>query len=446
MRTIIYKTISCGLLILVGVLFSTSYGAIRESTDSAAKKADGSPENQRFSEKERSLWSLQPVSKPDVPEVNDGGWSKNPIDKFIFRKLQREGLRPTGQADRRTLIRRAGFDLIGLPPASKEVDAFVSDSDAGAYEKLVDRLLGSGHYGEHWARHWLDLVRYAESDGWKADSYRPNAWRYRDYVIRSFNQDKPYDRFVMEQLAGDEIAPHDPEALVATGLLRLGIYEYNQKDVRTHWSEMLNEITDVTGEVFMGLGMSCARCHDHKFDPIMQKDYYRLQAFFTPLLFRDDLSMVTTDKWLKYQKQLGEWEEATQEIREKIAELEKPHLEKAKTDITAKFPPDIQQMMQMDPAQRTAKEHQLAHLAHRQIIYEQKNAHNKIKGDSKVKWGELKKELGQFDHLKPKSLPKALTVTDVGPTAPVTAIEGDDKNRDIKPGFLSVLHPEAARS
>ncbi|MCH9022974.1 MAG: DUF1553 domain-containing protein [Planctomycetes bacterium] len=377
--------------------------------------------------------------------LNDDGWSKNPIDKFIIRKLQREGLRPAVQADRRTLIRRAGFDLVGLPPSSEDVEAFVNDSDVDAYEKLVDRLLGSPHYGEQWARHWLDLVRYAESDGWKSDHYRPDAWRYRDYVIRSFNEDKPYDRFVMEQLAGDEIAPDDPDVLVATGMLRLGIYEYNQKDVRTHWSEMLNEITDVTGEVFLGLGMSCARCHDHKFDPIMQKDYYRLQAFFTPLLFRDDQPLVSTNERLSYQRQLGKWEEATQEIREKIAELEKPHLEKAKADITVKFPPDIQQIMKMDPAQRTAKEQQIAHLAHRQIIYEQKNAHNKIKGEGKVKWGELKKELGQFDHLKPKALPKALTVSDVGAFAPATTIEGDDKNRDIKPGFLSVLHPEAAR-
>src|SRR5262249_5624547 len=158
------------------------------------------------------------------------------------------------EADRRTLIRRLYFDLIGLPPTTAEVEAFVSDKAPDAYEKLVEKLLASPHYGEHWARHWLDLVRYAESDGFRLHHDRPEVWRYRDYVIKSFNDAKPYDRFIREQIAGDELLPDDPEALTATAYLRHTMYEYNQRDVKTQWSDMLNDLTDTTGEAFLGLG------------------------------------------------------------------------------------------------------------------------------------------------------------------------------------------------
>ena len=167
-------------------------------------------------------------------------------------------------------------------------------------------------------------MRYAESDGYKQDAYRPDAWRYRDYVIRSLNADKPYSRFVLEQLAGDEAVPGDPDALIATIYLRLGIYEYNQRDVRNQWSIILNDVTDVTADVFLGMGMSCARCHDHKFDPILQKDYFRLQAFFAPLLWRENVPAATADEVAEYQQQLAVWEEATADLRQQIAEIEDP--------------------------------------------------------------------------------------------------------------------------
>ncbi|MFN9912622.1 MAG: DUF1549 domain-containing protein, partial [Pirellulaceae bacterium] len=189
------------------------------------------------------------------------------------------------EAERGALIRRLYLDLVGLPPTFEQVQAFVADPAADAIEKVVDDLLGSPRYGERWARHWLDLVRYADSDGYRADHYRPDAWRYRDYVIDSFNHDKPYDRFVQEQLAGDELFPGDPQALIATGFLRHWIYEYNNRDARGHWDTILNDITDTTSDVFLGLGLQCAKCHDHKFDPLLQQDYFRLKAFFAPLSF-----------------------------------------------------------------------------------------------------------------------------------------------------------------
>src|SRR5439155_22290460 len=183
-------------------------------------------------------------------------------------------------ADRRTLIRRVSFDLTGLPPTPTEIEAFENDKAPDAYDRLVDRLLASPRYGERQATFWLDLVRYAESDGFKADDPRPSAWRYRDYVIRSFNRDKPYDRFVKEQLAGDELFPRDPDALVATGFLRHFPDEYNAVNLEQRRQEILNDITDTTSAAFLGITLGCARCHDHKFDPILQTDYYRLQAFF----------------------------------------------------------------------------------------------------------------------------------------------------------------------
>ena len=167
-------------------------------------------------------------------------------------------LRPLPEASKLSLVRRVSFDLTGLPPDMAEVNAFLADQAPDAYERLVDRLLESPAFGQRWASHWLDLVRYAESDGHRQDAFRPHAWRYRDYVVRAFNADKPYDRFLTEQLAGDELDPDDPELRVATGYLRLGTYEYNQRNVRGQWADILNDITDVTGEVFLGLSMGCA--------------------------------------------------------------------------------------------------------------------------------------------------------------------------------------------
>jgi cytochrome c553 len=250
----------------------------------------------KLTDEDRAWWAFQPVKELPPPDFAGDTWSRTPIDRFLLARAEWQAGSLPYEADKRTLIRRVYFDLAGLPPTAEEVDAFLADDCPDAFERLVDRLLASPQFGERWARHWLDLVRYAESDGYKADAYRPHAWRYRDYVIRSLNADKPYDRFMAEQIAGDEIAPHDPDALVATGYYRIGIYEYNQRDVRTQWSVILNDITDVTADVFLGMGMSCARCHDHKFDPLLQKDYYRLQAFIAPIIQRDDLPAATPSR------------------------------------------------------------------------------------------------------------------------------------------------------
>src|SRR5262245_53804883 len=227
-------------------------------------------------------WAFELVKNVEPP-AGPPGEAANPIDQFVRAKLHEQGLRPAGPAEPRVLIRRVTFDLTGLPPTPDEIGAFLADRSPDAFAKVVDRLLASPRYGERWGRHWLDVARYADTGGFEADHLYPNAWKYRDYVIRSFNADEPFDRFVREQVAGDELWPDDPDAIVATGLYCVGptlpesamvpnLLEY----------EWLTDAADTTGAAFLGLTFGCARCHDHKYDPLTQKDYFGMQAAFAP--------------------------------------------------------------------------------------------------------------------------------------------------------------------
>ncbi len=248
-------------------------------------------------------WAFQPL-RPVKPPASRDPWIDTPIDAFVLQKLQEHRLAPNPQASRLDLIRRVTFDLIGLPPTPDEVQAFLSDKsdDADAYEQLVDRLLESPHYGERWARHWLDLARYADSDGFEDDYDRPFAYKYRDYVIRSFNEDKPYNRFLMEQLAGDEINPDDPTNLVALGFFACGPTISNQKNEKNRVDEV-DDMVSTTGAVCLGLTVGCARCHDHKYEPISQRDYYRMFAVFdNTAKFDDDEIMHVRDPALRRTK------------------------------------------------------------------------------------------------------------------------------------------------
>ena len=232
----------------------------------------------------RDWWSLQPVRRTEVPEVNRGDWPRNPVDRFVLRKLEAEKLSPRLEADRRTLIRRLRFDLTGLPPTPEEVDAFVADPAPDAYEKVVDRLLASPDFGVRQARGWLDLARYGETNGFEHDEGRPNAWRYRDWVVDAFNRDLPYDEFARLQLAGDVIRPDDPGAVEATGFLVAGAYDSVGQTQQSEparnivRADELEDIIGTVGQTFLGLTPHCARCHDHKFDPIRQAEYYRFAS------------------------------------------------------------------------------------------------------------------------------------------------------------------------
>jgi len=234
----------------------------------------------QVTDKDRSHWAFRPIVTPPRPALKDPSAERNPIDAFVTARLEAKGLHANPTADKRTLIRRAYYDLTGLPPTPEEVEAFVNDPSPTAYETLVDRLLDSPHYGEKWGRHWLDLVRFAETNSYERDNPKPNAWRYRDYVIRALNDDKPFDRFIREQLAGDELPDRDNDAWTATGFYRLGIWDDEPVDREQARFDALDDIVATTGQVFLGLTIDCARCHDHKLDPIPQKDYYALVAFF----------------------------------------------------------------------------------------------------------------------------------------------------------------------
>jgi len=397
----------------------------------------------KITPEDKNWWAFRPIVAPPPPAVKQTQWVRNPIDKFVLAKLEAEGLAPAPEASRTALVRRLYFDVWGLPPSPQEVADFVNNKSDQAYEALVEKLLASPHYGEKWARPWLDLVRYADSDGYRIDDFRPHAWRYRDYVIRSLNTDKPYTRFVQEQLAGDELFPGDPDAQIATGYLCHWIYEYNNRDAEGHWKTILNDITDTTGDVFLGLGLQCARCHDHKFDPILQKDYYRLQAFFAALKPYEEFPVATAAEKKERAAKQQAWEAATADIRAEIEAIEAKYRKSALKEVIEKFPEEVKSMLLKQPGERTPYEQQIADLALRQATYEYNRLDRKFKAEDKEKIFALRRKLAEFDKLQPPPVPLAMTATDLGPTAPEILVPKKGKE-PVAPGFITVLDEQAA--
>jgi mono/diheme cytochrome c family protein len=241
------------------------------------------PEDEVIVPRPQAHWSFQPLQRPSVPPVTDTAWPTNPIDRFVLAKLEARGWRPNPSAEPTALLRRLYLDLRGLPPSLEEQQAFLQDTEPHAYERLVDRLLADPGHGERYARHWLDVVRYADSNGYERDAVKPQVYRYRDYVIETFNDDVPFARFVLEQMAGDELPDADARAMIATGFHRLGPWDDEPADFATDRFDQLDDLVSTTGQTFLGLTLGCARCHDHKFDPLTQRDYYGLVAVFNPL-------------------------------------------------------------------------------------------------------------------------------------------------------------------
>ncbi len=324
---------------------------------------------------EPSWWSFKKLRRPSVPRAADPQSIANPIDAFILAKLQEKGLRPAPRADKQTLLRRAYFDLTGLPPAPEQTDRFLADSSPEAYQKIIDELLASPRYGERWARHWLDVVRYADSAGFEGDVYYPNAWRYRDYVIKSFNEDKPYDRFVQEQIAGDELWPDNLElagfydvpyeklehleAQIGTAVYTFGpeIQESHLDGGKLRY-ERLTDAVDMTASAFLGLSLGCARCHDHKFDPFPQKDYFRLQAIFAashPVQIPVVTSLSATHRDEAYH-----WMIALDEARLAFGRLERTVKDRVIADEKKHYAPEVVHAYEVPPEKRTARQAELA--------------------------------------------------------------------------------------
>ena len=271
-------------------------------------------------------WSLQPLQNPEPPSGTNAGWTKIAIDAFVDAKRTAAGLEPSPEADRRTLIRRLSFDLLGLPPTPQQLDLFLSDNSANAYETLVDRMLESPHYGERWARHWLDIVRFGESNGFEYDQPRDNAWHYRNWVINALNDDMPYDEFVRLQLAGDLIRPNDLNAVAAAGFLVAGPHNTtlpaNDKMRMSMAQDEMEDLVGIVGQTFLGLTINCSRCHDHKFDPISQKEYYQFAATLSGVTHGERNVAVPLTK--TQQQRLADIEKRSAAIQRELTAIELP--------------------------------------------------------------------------------------------------------------------------
>ena len=414
-----------------------------------------------FTAKQRAYWAFQPVKRHPVPASSDR-WVRNPIDAFILQKLRAKELAPSAEASRALLMRRAFLDLTGLPPALEQVDAFAADRSPKAFENLVDRLLASPQYGERWARHWLDVARFAESTGFEDDITRPNAWRYRDYVIKSFNTDKPYDRFVQEQIAGDELWPGDFDARIATAFNRHYPEEGNNKDLLLARQEMLHDITSVTGAAFLGLTFECARCHDHKFDPIRHRDYYKLQAFFASIMHDDRLPLAAGDALGNYSQRMAEWETKTKPIWDQMSALLMPKRTFTPAQLLERYPDYAVEAVKKAESSRTPLQEWMVRLLatkgtcgtcplrpppHLDPLF--RNVVNKLTADEKKQFAELEAELAQYASIKPAEIPRGIGMFDVGEKAPPTHVLGvgvyTSPGEEVEPGFLSILEDRSPK-
>ncbi|MBX3443389.1 MAG: PSD1 domain-containing protein [Planctomyces sp.] len=381
----------------------------------------------------KNHWSFRHRTRPEVPAVRGQDWVANPIDAFVLKKLEDAELSPAPAADRRALIRRVTYDLTGLPPTLEEVEAFARDEAPDAYERLIDRLLDSPQHGEHWARLWLDVVRYAETNSFERDNPKPFVWRYRDYVIRALNDDKPYDRFIIEQLAGDELPERTAETIIATGFYRLGLWDDEPADPELAFYDGLDDIATTAGQGFLGLTMNCARCHDHKLDPIPLKDYYSFIAFFRNVrhygersdesVQRASLRSIATAEEIEAQTaELARHQSRMEELNREIDAIEqevRPRLVGGEAD---------------DFQSEGVRESVLSRRIGEVITQEQFEEYRR-----------LRRERNRLRRNPPRSGEQALCVTERGPDVPPTHVllRGSPQapDEEVAPAFPQVLSP-----
>jgi Protein of unknown function (DUF1553)/Protein of unknown function (DUF1549)/Planctomycete cytochrome C len=392
---------------------------------------------------DRAHWAFQPITRvkpPVIPQPASVG--QNPIDQFILDKLTSIGLSLAPTVNRTMFIRRVTLDLIGLPPTPAEIDDFVHNPSPSADEELIDRLLASPHYGERWGRHWLDLARYAESDGFEHDAVRPHAWRYRDYVIKTLNDDKPYDRFIREQIAGDELWPEDAEAITATGFHLLGPDMVDSSDQIQRRHNTLNDMTDTTALVFLGLTFGCARCHDHKFEPLSQRDYYGFQAFFTPAKFNREKSIATPSHREAYAVAMREYD-SHPKLQELIA-FEATIRKKLFEQKVARLPAEAQVAHLTPPEQRTAEQSNLVLETEAKVKVSDKELTAVLTADEKQRQAEIRKEIEKLP--KPPALPVTMAIESAKDSKAKTFLltRGDynQPGDEITPGIPLVLSPQ----
>lgn len=416
---------------------STALTLLTLSTGALAREA------MEFTSTQRGHWAWKRPVRPAVPPVKNAGWVSNPIDTFVLARLEAAHLAPAPPAPKTTLIRRVAFDLTGLPPTTTELEAYLGDPSPEAYARMVDRYLASPHYGERMAQQWLDLARYADSNGYEYDELRPNAWRYRDYVVRSFNADKPYQRFVEEQIAGDELAPEDPDARVATGFNLLGPDMTDAADQAARRQNTLNDMTDTTGLAFLGLTVGCARCHNHKYEPIPQEDYYRLQAFFTPATFRRDLPVGTPAELARYERARREHEARLAGIRERINLLVRPVRDPLRAERIAALPEDVQTAFRAPEAQRTVEQQMIVRRSLPLVEPKEAEVLPRLPAADRERYQSLLDELRAAQRERPAEPATAMGLADEGTTSARTYLleRGELANRgyEVSPGVPVIL-------
>jgi Protein of unknown function (DUF1553)/Protein of unknown function (DUF1549)/Planctomycete cytochrome C len=379
----------------------------------ASNSALAALENMDITPEQRAYWAFKLPVQASVPAVAAKAFT-HPIDRFLESARAGKGLAAAPRADRRTLIRRAYLDLIGLPPTPAQVQAFLDDNAADAWTRVIDTLLASPHYGERWGRHWLDVARYADSDGFEQDFNRPDAWRYRDYVIASLNQDKPYSQFLKEQIAGDEIDGKSHETLIATGFLRAGPrVNFREKDNPERRWDYIEDLISTVGRGTLGLTVNCARCHNHKFDPIPQKDYYSLAAALNGFV-EIEVPLAPPDEAEAYNKANKEIDEQIAPIRARIAAIDKWYRDYVRSEyIKREYPANVQRAVFKDEAERTPGEQLLA----AQVLYgggglTANDIENLMTAEEQAARKELTSQIDALNKLRPAPLPMAEIVTD----------------------------------
>lgn len=342
-------------------------------------------------------WAFQSVTRPAIPQVKNANWVRTPVDAFIAAKQEANGISPAGETDRRTLLRRLSFVLTGLPPARDEIEAFERDPRPDAYERQVERLLGSPAYGERWARHWLDVARYADSEGYESDHLRPYAWRYRDWVIHAFNDDLPYEQFVKLQLAGDEVVPYRNENLIATGFLAAARLSSNEEDKSRQLNDMYVDVANATAATFLGLTMNCAQCHSHKFDPLSHGDYYRFQGFFLQGM-PYNLPLRDAAGWEKYESaKPPEYEPARTLLRALFNQGKMALTAKARKSLT----PEQAAAYDTPSDQRSPELHRLAVEASLKFQWTDPQVERAIPASDQALYAELKKKVTTIEEKLP---------------------------------------------
>lgn len=399
------------------------------------------------------LWSLRPMRRPQPPKVRRESWVRNPVDQFVLARLEAEGSEPSPEAEKRKLARRVCFDLTGLPPTPEEMAEHLADNTAEAYEKWVDRLLGSPRYGEHFARQWLDVIRYSDSNGFDWDELRKRAWLFRDYVIRSLNADKPFDQFTREQLAGDELASGPPadeaerDSLIATGYLRMGPQDntaalFNEQSRAR--AELMADLVETTASAFLGVTMGCCRCHNHKFDPFSQADHFRMRAFFEHVKYADDLPLDLAAQQETIRKENAALDAQIKKEEANLEALISPTRAKLKEALLSKLTPEERAMLEL-PKEKQDKAKIAA--IQKKTVPPEKDILAALTDEGRKDHEQATKKTAALRKEK-RVFATGLLMTDAEGTPPITKVlfQGDHKQEReaVEPGFLSALDPNPA--